>query len=115
MAIKKRRPTSDAKAVTRSRTTTKPKAKTTTKAKTKKVMRRRKSSDDTSPDYIIKVKSLNRDRHDAHVVGVGWLKEDGSIRLSLNSSVLLDGRSIGTGGDDRLEGKTQLLTLWPAD
>lgn len=41
------------------------------------------------PDYVLKVKSEDRNCKDTTLAGVAWLNDDGSLSMRLNPAVVL--------------------------
>ncbi len=67
--------------------------------------RKKKAVTRDLPDFILKMKSRDRDLKDTARIGAGWLNSKGSIGIKLNKGVTISYRDC----DDHI------FTLWPND
>lgn len=70
-----------------------------------RVRAQKKTKVNDQPDFILKMKSKDRDVKDTARIGVGWLNSKGGIGIKLNKGVSISYRD----SDDNI------FTLWPND
>lgn len=67
--------------------------------------RKKKVRTSDKPDFILKMKSRDRDKKGSCRIGAGWLNAAGGIGVKLNMGVVLSFRDYDE----------YIVTLWPAE
>ena len=67
--------------------------------------KKKKVKTNDPPDFILKMKSRDRDKKGAAKIGAGWTNSAGGISIKLNMGVVLSHR----------DNEEYIFTLWPAE